>query len=206
MYSLKKFSHFWNRSLLARIRLDIKREKGEGRRRRKRKRRRKRRGAMAPSRVTSFGLSVRKNEPFGWFAGCHRQFSLVRERPQAVSTRPLGLIDQPGCFRPLGRPRCCGVGQLAADVDMAVCFHVRSITRDVPATICYMLVWKCISLVQQMISCSLRANKWHVSYCEKNIYFFIFFTLFYSHYDDSFSDELLLRYFLTIIFKHCREC
>lgn len=108
MYSLKKFSHFWNRSLLARIRLDIKREKGEGRRRRKRKRRRKRRGAMAPSRVTSFGLSVRKNEPFGWFAGCHRQFSLVRERPQAVSTRPLGLIDQPGCFRPLGRPRCCG--------------------------------------------------------------------------------------------------
>lgn len=144
---------------------------------------------MAPSRVTSFGLSVRKNELFGWFAGCHRQFSLVRERPQAVSTRPLGLIDQPGCFRPLGRPRCCGVGQLAADVDMAVC-HVRSITRDVPATIRYMLVWKCISLVQQMISCSLRANKWPVSYYEKNIYFFIF-PLYFFHYDDSFLDEFL---------------
>lgn len=138
---------------------------------------------MAPSRVTSFGLSVRKNEPFGWFAGCHRQFSLVRERPQAVSTRPLGLIDQPGCFRPLGRPRCCGVGQLAADVDMAVCFHVRSITRDVPATIRYMLVWKCISLVQQMISCSLRANKWPVSYYEKNTCFFSFSLFYFFHYD-----------------------
>lgn len=65
-----------------------------------------------------------------------RRFSPRRLRTR----RPLGLIDRAGCFRPLGRPRCRGVaGQLAADADMAVRFHVRSITRDALATLPYAL-------------------------------------------------------------------
>lgn len=105
------------------------RERKTKRRRRKKKKKRKKKkrsnGIVARYVVRPFSAWKRTAIRL---AGCHRRFSLVRERPQTVWTRSLGLIDRLGCFRPLGRPRYRRVGQL--DADMAVRFHVRSITRD----------------------------------------------------------------------------
>ena len=72
------------------------------------------------------------------FDSLSRQICYIASRVEGIRRplrlRPLGLIDRAGCFRPLGRPRCLVAGQLAADADMAVRFHVRSITRDALAT------------------------------------------------------------------------